>query len=241
MYYIVEKFLSRFTDTLITINQEDYDVSLKFHAKRNFKINGIGVDTSKFMVMPKERNYLKNEFCIPEDGVIILSVGELIPRKNHIVIIDALSELKNRHVFYFIAGDGELMDKLSEHIKCKGLENNVFLLGYRNDISHLCNSSDIFALPSIHEGLSVALMEAMACGKPVIGSKIRGNVDLISEGEGGYLVPVCDVHSYAEKISDLCRNEALRNKMGLFNSERVKAFDISQVKSQLIDILLSEG
>ena len=240
IYYVVEKFLSRFTDTLITINQEDYEASLKFHAKRNEKINGIGVDTSRFKKNTEYKDYLKSEFRLSDEAVTILSVGELIPRKNHAVIIKALAELHNPNLYYFVAGDGEIKDELENLISELGLEKNVFLLGYRTDISRLCNSADIFALPSVHEGLSVALMEAMGCGKPVVASRIRGNVDLIDDGKGGYLVPTYDATMYAGKLNLLYNDEHSQEEMGEYNIEKVKEFDIEPVKHQLFRILSEE-
>ena len=236
IYYIAEKFLSRFTDTLITINQEDYEASLKFHAKRNEKINGIGVDTIKFKKNTEHKDYLKTEFNLPYEAVTILSVGELIPRKNHAVIIKALAELHNPNLYYFVAGDGEIKGELENLISELGLEKSVFLLGYRTDISRLCNSADIFALPSVHEGLSVALMEAMGCGKPVVASQIRGNVDLIDKGKGGYLCDTYDVHQYANNIERLLESEN-RDLFGNYNINKIKQYDIAAIKTELLKII----
>ena len=240
LYYLVEKFLSKYTDILVTINQEDYEASLRFHAQKYFKTNGIGVDTNKFKVCTEDRNYIKKEFNLPDDAVVMLSVGELIPRKNHEVIIKALSKIGVDNLFYMIAGDGEIKKDLERIINEHKLNDRVFLLGYRTDISLLCNSADIFALPSIHEGLSVALMEAMGCGKPVIGSKIRGNVDLIDENKGGFLVDTYDVDGYAQRIKLLFSDEETRLRMGKYNTDKVKMFDIEPVKEQIFAIIDEE-
>lgn len=240
IYYIIEKFLSRYTDLLITINEEDYEASLGFYAKRNVKINGIGVDTAKFKKDTTENNSLKNEFHLPDNAITLLSVGELIPRKNHITIIKAMKKIGISNSYYFIAGDGELMEDLKKSILDLKLENQVFLLGYRTDISRLCNSADIFVMPSVHEGLSVALMEAMCCGKPVIASKIRGNVDLIDEGKGGFLSPTFNADAYVKKMRKLALSKDLRDKFGDYNEKKVKKFDIIQVKNKLIQELISE-
>ena len=237
IYYWVEKILSYYTDVLITINQEDYDVALKFKEKKCFKINGIGIDTSKFRKDDTLKNYLNKEFKLPDDSVKLLSVGELIPRKNHEVIIQALAKLDNPKVFYFIAGDGELKSELNNLIKTLNLEKNVFLLGYRTDISQLCNSSDIFVMPSIHEGLSVALMEAMGCLKPVIASRIRGNVDLIEQGKGGYLCNTNEIDMYARAVEKLALSAGKCKQFGEYNQSVVKLFDIGLVKKQLMRIL----
>lgn len=237
IYYWVEKILSYYTDVLITINQEDYAAALKFKEKKCYKINGIGVDTSKFCKDDTLQNYLNKEFKLPDDRIKLLSVGELIPRKNHEVIIRALSKINNPKVYYFIAGDGELKTELEALIKTLNLEKNVFLLGYRTDIRQLCNSSDIFVMPSIHEGLSVALMEAMGCGKAIIASRIRGNVDLIDQGKGGYLCNTDDIDMYVKAIDKLVLSSDKRKQFGGYNQKVVKRFDIVPVKRQLIQIL----
>lgn len=237
IYYFVEKILSYYTDVLITINQEDYIAALKFKEKKCYKINGIGVDTSRFCEDDTLQNYLNNEFNLPKDAIKILSVGELIPRKNHEVIIRAMAQMNNSKVYYFIAGDGELKTKLEKLIKALKLEKNVFLLGYRRDIRQLCNSADIFAMPSIHEGLSVALMEAMGCGKAIVASKIRGNIDLIEQGKGGYLCQVNNVDMYEKAIEKLVISVNRREEFGIYNQKIVKKFDIIPVKEQLMEII----
>lgn len=237
IYYWIEKLLSNYTDVLITINREDYEAALKFKAKKCYKVNGIGVDTSKFYKDDTLQNYLNKEFKLQDDVIKLLSVGELIPRKNHEVIIRALSKINNPKVYYFIAGDGELKTELEVLIKTLNLEKNVFLLGYRTDIRQLCNSSDIFVMPSIHEGLSVALMEAMGCGKAIIASRIRGNIDLIDHGKGGYLCNTDDIDMYVKAIDKLVLSSDKRKQFGVYNQKVVKQFDVLPVKRQLIQIL----
>lgn len=236
LYYWVERFLARWTDVLITINKEDYEASLKFKAKMNLLTNGIGVDTSKFICSP-DRTYIRNELGLGNDECILLAVGELIERKNHETIIKAVLKINNPHVHLVIAGDGELKKYLVELIKNLNLESQIHLLGYRRDISKICNSADIFVMPSFQEGLSVALMEAMSCGKPVICSNIRGNVDLIDEGKGGYLVGTKDVDGYAKAILSLVKNVKLQKLLGLYNQEKVKQFDIKEVITQIDKII----
>lgn len=232
IYYAVEKYLSRLTDCLITINQEDYEASLKFHAKRYVLMSGIGVDTSKFKYHPQP-SYLRNELKLSDQTMILLSVGELIARKNHESVIRALPQLQNADIHYVIAGDGELDQYLKELVNQVGVSNRVHFLGYRTDINQLCNASDIFVMPSFQEGLSVALMEAMSCGLPVIASRIRGNVDLIVEGKGGILVSPDQLGEYADAIKDLTANAAKRGSFGAFNRQAVKSYDIQCVRQQL--------
>ncbi|HFP6816255.1 TPA: glycosyltransferase family 4 protein [Enterococcus faecium] len=234
MYYIAERILSRYTDTLITINQEDYSKALKFKAKSIKKINGIGINTCKF----KKKNscFLRSQYGLHTDDLIILSVGELIPRKNHKVILRALHSLRDDKIHYFIAGDGELKEYLSKQIRVLGLENQVHLLGFCRNVSDLYNSCDVFVLPSRQEGLSVALMEAMACAKPAIVSKIRGNIDLIDSKQGGFIVDIDDIENYARAIRKIKNNPDLCIRFGEYNMNKVKKFDINNVEKQLNDI-----
>lgn len=236
LFYLVERFLARWTDVLITINREDYEASLKFKAKKKVLTNGIGVDTSKFICEPN-KTYIRQMLRVSEDNCILLSVGELIVRKNHESIIRAIKKINNPHIHFVIAGDGELTEYLHKLVKSLNLEYQVHLLGYRRDISKLCNSADIYVMPSLQEGLSVALMEAMSCGKPVIVSKIRGNVDLIDEGKGGYLVEAKDIDGYAKAITDLVSNTLLQKSFGDYNREKVKQFDIKKVITQIDEII----
>lgn len=239
VYYSVEKFLSRYTDVLVTINDEDYQSSLKFYAKKTYKINGIGINTDLFLKIDNCDD-LRNELSLKADDYILFSVGELIERKNHIVVINALKKLNNPHIHYVIAGDGVLFDSLKEKVKKLELENQVHLLGYRTDINRLCNASDVFMMPSLQEGLSVALMEAMACGKPVIASKIRGNVDLIDDGMGGILVNATDIDGYSAAILKCYNTPFKMEQYGSYNAKKIKDFDIEKVKKQL-SVIYREG
>ena len=115
-----------------------------------------------------------------EDSILLLSVGELNENKNHKVVIDVLPSLPE-NIHYIICGTGKLYDEYIEQAKKLNVANRLHLLGYRDDVIKIMKSCDIFIFPSKREGLSVALMEAMACGLPCIVSNIRGNKDLIND------------------------------------------------------------
>lgn len=184
LYYPVEKFLSRWTDCLITINKEDYRrAKRKFHADRMVYVPGVGVDTEKFNSGLVDISAKRASLGVTDNDIMLLSVGELSVRKNHQIVIRALKELNNPRIKYFIAGQGELQEYLTELIKDYGLNDKIFLLGYRTDISELCQAADLFVFPSKQEGLPVALMEAIACKIPVYCSDIRGNVELVKNKE----------------------------------------------------------
>lgn len=235
LYKPIEWMLSWKTNVLITINEEDYRASLNMHAKKNILLNGIGVDCERFNKF--ESRYLQNKLKRQNqpNPLILLSVGELIERKNHQVIIETIHKMNNTNIIYFIAGDGDLRNRLLDLVKTYNLEKQVYLLGYCKNISELCNSCDVFVLPSFQEGLSLALMEAMACGKPVIASDIRGNTDLIKK-DGGFLVKVDDVIGYEKSIRVLYENSSLRIQMGEYNRKMICKYDIGIIKEEISNI-----
>ncbi len=183
IYYPAEKFCSRFTDKLITMNREDYLLAKeKFHSREVCRVPGVGIGLSKFDGICRDRAAGRRELGLPENGKLLLSVGELNENKNHRLVLQALAELNRPDVHYAIAGEGEKRRELLALAETLGLSDRFHLLGYRTDVHRLYGCADVFCFPSFREGLSVALMEAMACGLPCAVSRIRGNVDLIDGG-----------------------------------------------------------
>lgn len=182
----IERYGAKYTDTLITINKEDYEAAKKFKLRKNGTVEyvpGVGIDIDRINSIKGDRNKLINELGIPKDSVLLISVGELNDNKNHRVVIESLPQLP-KNVHYLICGLGSLKNTYIQLAKELGVSNRLHLLGYRTDVIEVLKSCDIFIFPSKREGLSVALMEAMACGLPCIASKIRGNVDLITDNTG---------------------------------------------------------
>lgn len=234
IYYPVEKWLARYTDTLITINKEDYDrAKNKFKVKRVEYIPGVGVNLEKFNTVEIDRNLKRSELDLPKDALIILSVGELNKNKNHEVVIRAIAKLDNLNIHYVICGRGPLESYIKKLSTELGIGENLHLLGYREDIPEICKTSDVFVFPSYREGLSVALMEAMANRLPVVCSNIRGNSDLIERGKGGYLINPRDIGGFANAINNLANEQELRKTMSLSNLEVIKKFDVKNVKKEM--------
>lgn len=228
LYYPVERWLANFTDVLITINKEDYNRSKRFSAKRNVYVPGVGIDTkkhSRLVVNPKKRS----EIGVSEDAFLILSVGELNKNKNQETIIKAVAKLDNPKINYVICGQGPLEPYLRKLIKELGIENQVKLLGFRNDIAEIYKVANVFCFPSFREGLSVALMEVMSSGLPVICSNIRGNSDLIQEGRGGYLVEPDNVNGFVNALQRINQDDNQRESMGRYNKKVILDFDIENV------------
>lgn len=239
LYYPVEKYLSNYTDKLITINSEDYKrAQKKFKAKKTYLVNGVGVDLSRFSESKKSRKDVLSTLYIPNDNFVILSVGELNTNKNHQQIINALGQLTNSDVTYMIAGLGQS----GEDLKRCAQENNVDLrlLGYRNDVSELLHASDMYAFPSKREGLSLSLMEAMSCKIPILASKIRGNSDLIEDHVNGRLFNLKDdSSSIGEIIQNMINNPQERKKYAEESFKKVQAYSLQEVAPIMKKIYLA--
>lgn len=232
LFYPIERWLARYTDVLITINEEDYNRAKKaFKAGKIEYIPGVGINTKEFGgVVVVDKSVKRRNLGIPEDAFVVFSVGELNENKNHETVIKAIAKLNNPNVYYVICGQGLLEDYLKDLIKKLGLEKQVKLLGYRRDIAEISKVVDIFAFPSRREGLGLAALEAMASGLPIITSKIHGIVDYSIDGETGYTCSPTDVEGFVKAINKLMLNEKFIERMGNHNIEVVKNFDIEVVK-----------
>lgn len=231
LYKPIEKWICKRMDYNLSMNKEEKEWFDKWKPDSSFFVHGVGLDLSRFEGIQSNKNYLFNEFGIPPDSKTIVSVGELDSNKNHTIIIDAISEMKNReNIFYIICGVGSLRDKLEQSAKEKGV--NLILAGFRNDVPQIVSSCDAFAFPSFHEGLPVSLMEAMAVGTPAVVSDIRGNVDLIDNNFNGYVVRN-DHLLYCQKISVLLRDESLCNLFSNRCVKRVMDYSIGSVQKEL--------
>lgn len=236
VYYSVEKLLARYTDHLIAINKEDFNRANKFKAGRVHHFPGIGIDIGKFSDISDGRGKKRFELGIEYDTIVLLSIGELIKRKNHETALRALSKLRSDNFVYLICGRGKLREYLQNLVVSLGIQEKVKFLGFRNDINEICFASDILVFPSYQEGLPVAIMEAMSAGLPIIASEIRGNTDLIENGIGGYLLKPDDIEGFTVSIHKLLKDSELRKQMGTSNKEKVKNYDISIVKEKMREI-----
>lgn len=245
IYFQAEKFCARFTDLLITINHEDYENACnRLNAKAVKYIPGVGVDTKKFAPRADAREKIRKELGIADTDTVLLSVGELIERKNHKTAIEAISMLKKqgrlegKSIKYLIAGRGRIDSYLRSLIKELDVEDEISLIGYRSDIWDVFAASDIYVFPSHQEGLPVALMEAMSCYMPVVAGAIRGNVDLIHDGEGGFLVPDTNSASdFADAIERMLDTpDDTRKLMGSVNKQTMKGFDKPTVNAIMREV-----
>ena len=237
IYYPVEKFCSRFTDKLITINKEDYEVAKsKFKAKEVHYVPGVGIDLSRFENVEVDRAAKRREIGVPEDAFLLLSVGELNDNKNHQIIIKALAKLNNPKAHYAIAGVGDKRDYLLELANNLGVAEQVHLLGYRNDIPELNHSADVFCFPSLREGLGLAAIEAMACGLPIVTSNVHGINDYSKNGKTGFKYSPFDVDGFSKGLLALTKNIAPYQEISFYNIRIAEKYKKENILIKLEEI-----
>ncbi|MEG0570774.1 MAG: glycosyltransferase family 4 protein [Oscillospiraceae bacterium] len=218
IYYPVEKILSKYTDCLVTINDEDYNAAIdhKFKAKKIARINSVGVDIKNFVpVSSEEKTALREELGFSKSSLILNYSAELNANKNQEFLFNCVEIIKRKYpnVLLLLCGYGEKEESYRQTIKAKGLEDNVLLLGYRADVAKICQASDICAASSIREGLSFSVIEALSCGEIVVATSNRGHKTIIKDGVNGFLIPIGDTEAFSNKIMKVYEDGELRKKI----------------------------
>lgn len=182
--------------------------------------NGIDLDAFKSRVSQQE---VKKTLGL-ESSYVIGTVSRLSREKDQFDLIRAFAMIASfepmiRLVF---AGDGPLKDELAALADNLGIKDKIVFLGFRDDVNTILQAFDIFVLSSLHEGISLSLLEAMGSGLPVIATNVGGNPEVVVDGETGILVPPQDPEKMAEAIMKILKNPDLANKMGHAGRKRVE-------------------
>lgn len=212
LYFQLEKLAAKWTDRLVTINEEDYSIASKFNLRKNgevFFMHGVGIDSKDYEMEKFDHVSYRESLGLKKDDFIILVIADLNKNKNHIQLLKAVKILNNIYpkLKVICAGDGPLKNKLIKKVKEFNLENNVIFLGFRSDIKELINISNIIGLFSKREGLPKCLMESLVCGKPILVNNIRGSRDFVINNEIGEIVEVDDFIETAKKIEYMMKKD----------------------------------
>ena len=239
VYRPLERWICSAMDMNLGMNMEEVENLKRWNQRTAHYVHGVGLNVARMQNPARSREQMREEFGLTESDKFIASIGELDDNKNHITVIKALATLGRKDFKYVVCGVGPNKDMLLAEAEHMGLKENVILAGYRLDIPDVLNAADIFVFPSFHEGMPVSALEAMACGLPIICSEIRGNVDIIREGDNGYLFQPSDVETLARKLEYLLDDAEKRKIMGLKNKENVKDFSLESVTEELKKIYKS--
>ena len=245
IYYPIEKWLSRYTDCLITINEEDYKTAInkKFKAKEIKMVHGVGVDLSKFESQTIEKkNLIRKEYGYKEDDFILFYAAELNANKHQDLLINVLNNLKDKmpNIKLLLAGTGSLESQYKEQVNKLDLNKNVEFLGFRSDIKNLLMLSDVAVASSRREGLPVNVMEAMATGLPLVVTDVRGHRDLVKNDVNGYLVATDDVQGFVNAVEKIYKDKNLAKEFGKKGLDLVQKYSLENVMEEMKEIYTSQ-
>lgn len=238
LFYPAEKYALKWTDGLIVMNTEDFQLAKKLGYKKNenvFKVHGVGVNMSEFnSKRVSGEQCIRDELKLGESELIISCIAELSSRKNQMFLLEnwqAITEIvPNAHLL--LIGNGVEKSKIKKFIKNQKLQN-VYMLGFRHDVSEIISSSDIITLVSKHEGLPKCLMEAMACGKVIVTTNIRGSRDLVEHEKNGLVVELGDNNHLVQSFINLLNSEQLRIDYGDRGQMKIQDYSLKKVIGEM--------
>ena len=232
LFYPVEWYLSTYTDTLITINHEDFKRAQKKFGKRCKDIQyvpGVGIDTKKFKfkMSEDEKINLRESLNIKKDDFVLICVARLDKNKNQGFLIKCMQELVKKYdnIHLLLVGRDELGGYYQKLTKKLNLENNIHFLGNRNDVPQLLKISNVVVSSSRREGLPVNIMEAMCLGLPIVALECRGMRDLVQDGQNGYVIKNENIEEFCNKILKLMEND--KEYENISKNNRVKSYNYS--------------
>jgi glycosyltransferase involved in cell wall biosynthesis len=202
-----------------------------------------GIDTDRFRPNSESQCEWRRKFGIPQTGFLIGTAARLVPVKNHVGVFQAIARLRAKGVQarFVLAGDGPLRDELQQVVRDLGIAEQVHFLGDIHNVPEFLNSLDVFVLFSHSEGMSITILESMACGLPVVVTSVGSNPMLVADGDSGYVVPSGDVESLVNALAVLAEDPRKRQAMGLAGRKRIEdSYSVDrmvQIYSDLYDTL----
>ncbi|MBR7071082.1 MAG: glycosyltransferase [Clostridia bacterium] len=233
VYRPVERWIFSGMEKNLSMNTDDDKVFRAWNPKKAGFVHGAGMDLSRICQVKRSRESVRAEFGIPTDATVLFSVGELDENKNHRLVIAAIANMQRDDLYYVICGVGPQQENLLRQANEGGVTDRVILAGYRSDVPDLLAAFDLFIFPSYHEGLPAALMEAMAAGLPILCSEIRGNRDLIQDGENGYLFALDQDGDFEKKLKLLLENKEQWSRFAIENKKRILDYSVESVQQEL--------
>jgi glycosyltransferase involved in cell wall biosynthesis len=239
LYRTMERIAARYCDVHISVNETDRRRAIEAGLGGPDRIVTVlnGIDVDQFInVTPAP---LRTELSLPDDAILIGWTGRLNFLKGLEYLIKALPPLiaaePRAHVL--LVGSGELENDLRALVTELGVEDHCHFLGFRQDIPALLASLDLYAQPSLSEGLSISLLEAMAAGKPIVTTDITGNREVIEGGVSGLLVPPTDVEALATALLKLMRDPTRSQRLARQARQRVEQhFNADRMVKETVDL-----
>lgn len=218
---------SRICSAMVAVSAQVRNDAVRREGAKPKRISVIenGVEsTGRASKNSNSRECIRKELSIGTEDLLFLTVGRLTVQKGHTYLLEAISRVVSNYpkTYFVFAGDGPLRIGLQEKAQALGVSNKIAFLGIRNDIGELLSASDVFVQPSLWEGLSLALLEALMAGLPVLATRVEGVVDVVEHGKSALLVSPKDAEDLAAALEQLITDDSLRERLSRFGQARAK-------------------
>ncbi len=243
MGYPMEKLLASKTDVMITINETDCNTAKKYlNIPVVEKCHGMGVNLSRFRdaaLSESKRAEQRKTLGISPDDFVLTYVAEIIDNKNQIMLLEAFERIRKAapSAKLMLIGPEHDGGSLRKVIENKGMQNDVLLLGWRSDVPMLLHLADVYVASSKSEGLGLNLIEAMACGLPVVATKNRGHAETINHGQNGFLVGQNDSEAMAGYVLCLYDSAELRKEITEQAQLDISKHETAAAMKELFDLI----
>lgn len=240
----LERLVARFTDRFIASSRDVVATTRRELGVADEKIalsyNAIDIAARKASALPEARAQARIKWGVGAEEFVIVTAGRLVEQKGQQYLIEAFAELvgtfSTRALKLYIFGEGELREKLRRRAEDLGVGDRVVFAGIA-PVPEIVALADLFVLPSLWEGLSLMLLEAMAAQNPVVATDVSGSRELIVDGESGYLVPPRNSRILAERIGVLMSDSELRKRFVRAATKEVQKFSIENNLTNLYTII----
>jgi len=222
VFLACERILARFTDAIVVVSARQRDEllgSYKIGEEKKYKVINLGFEFGKYKDADKAKGSFRRLYGLKDTDIVIISVGRLVPVKNHAMLIDAAALLKEKtgpdiagRLKFLMIGDGPDRGALEAYAAQKGCRENIIFTGWVKNVAEAYASADIVALTSRNEGTPLSLIEALAAGRPVVATNVGGVADVLDKY--GFLVDSGDAVSFSARLGELIGSETLRSGMG---------------------------
>ena len=234
VYFPVERLMAKYSDTLVTINQEDYDRARRYgmYRHRVYHIDGVGVSLDRFYPRGEQvRQSYREQLRIGKDDFVLLFTAQFAPDNNHRALIAQIPAILEHapNLKVVFAGSGPMMEPAKVQVHKLGLKEEVRFLGRRYDVEMLCNMADLHVSTSLREGLCVSNIEAAASGLPLVVTDIRGHREVCIDGVNGFLFNKKHPEELVEHVLRLYNDESLRKTISRQNVRDAQRFSVDKI------------
>ena len=229
-----ERLLDKWRDAVVTVSERVREQYCSATGTGRDKCITIyhGIDLADFSPVAGDeaRHEIRTRLGLGPEGPVVITVGRLARYKAHEILIAAAPEVIAAvpGVRFLVVGGGERLDELEAMTAQAGVDGRFRFLGNRSDLPDLYCAADIFCLTSSYEGFSIAIVEALASGIPVVATDVGGNREAVQEGVSGFLVQEGDSRAVARRLIEVLADPTLRARMSAAARERAARFSLEQ-------------